>query len=155
MIGNWKIYWFSGFMFLLSIFFVIPNLSNNLSDYTKDTKIFKSSRIDTEERKKGFSTIEIETLILTMQDGTEWEFAEQYSEYWNELSDTSNVGKRYTFYSGNIVGLNPSQVEIENKVVFNLKTLHTSKYIILLITLGGVIISLIDYRTYLKAKRKT
>jgi hypothetical protein len=154
MIGNWKIYWFTGFMLFISIFFIIPNLSNDLSDYTKNGEIYKSSKIEVTETKKLLSTKKKYTLVLTMENGSEWVFDSQFSDYWEKLKDTNNIGKKYTFYSGTLVGSNPSQVEIENKIVYNLRTLDKYKYFMLLLTLVGTVISLIDYCKHIKRKSK-
>lgn len=153
MIGNWKIYWTTGILIFCSIFIIIPNLSNNLSDYTKETKKFKNSRVDFGEKGKLLPKRPVHDLILTMEDGTEWKISSQYSEYWDELRNPKNVGKKFTFYSKTLLAhSNPSQIEIDNKVVYNLKTMNITKYMLLFITLIGCAISINDYRKYLKNK---
>jgi hypothetical protein len=145
-------YLFSGFLVICSIIFVIPSLSNNLNDYDKNIEVFKSSRINVTERKKGFSTTKEYELIIKMQNGREWIFSKQYDQYWNEIGDSSNVGKTFTIYTKGLTDSNPSQIEIDNKIIYDLRTLDTSKYLILILTFICSIISVIDYRKYSKEK---
>ena len=143
-------YWFSGFLVIISIVFIIPSLSNNLNDYDKNVEVFKSSRINVIEIKKGFSSSKEYELIIKMQNGREWIFGKQYSEYWNEIGDSSNMRKTFTIYTQGLTDSNPSQIEIENKIIYNLRTLDTSKYWILILTFICSIFSVIDYRKYYK-----
>ncbi len=139
-------YRFTGFLVICCIFFVIPNLSNCLKDYTKSVGILESSRMNTTERNKGFAKIRDSELILRMQDGREWIFSEQYNKYWSELGNPNNVGKKYTIYSQGYVDSNPSQVEIENEIIYNLQTKHASKFLFILLTIICVIASINSYR---------
>jgi hypothetical protein len=145
-------YWFSGFLVLCSVVFVIPSLSNNLNDYDKNIEIFKSSRIKATERQKGFSSTKEYELIIKMQNGREWIFSKQYDQYWKEIGDSSNLGKTFTIYTKGLTDSNPSQIEIDNKIIYDLRTLDTSKYLILILTFICSIFSVIDYRKYSKEK---
>jgi hypothetical protein len=145
-------YWFSGFLVIISIVFIIPSLSNNLNDYDKNVEVFKSSRINVTERKKGFSSTKEYELIIKMQNGREWIFGKQYNEYWKEIGDSSNLRKTFTIYTQGLTDSNPSQIEIENKIIYDLRTLDTSKYWILILTFICSIFSVIDYRKYYKEK---
>lgn len=145
-------YWFSGFLVIISMVFIIPSLSNNLNDYDKNIEVFKSSRINVTERQKGFSSTKEYELIIKMQNGKEWIFDKQYDNYWKEIGDSSNEGKTFTIYTQGLTDSNPSQIEIENKIIYDLRTLDTSKYLILVLTFICSIISVIDYRKYSKEK---
>jgi len=145
-------YWFSGFLVLCSIFFVIPNLSKDLKDYEKNVEVFKSSRINVTERQKGFSSTKEYELTIKMQNGREWIFSKQYDQYWKEIGDSSNVGKTFTIYTRGLTDSNPSQVEIEHKIIYDLSTLDSSKHLILVLTFICLVFSIIDYRKYIKMK---
>ena len=148
-------YIFSGFLVIISIIFVIPNLSKDLKDYDKSVEVFKKSRINVTERQKGFSTIKDSELIITMENGREWTFSEQFENYWKEIGDSSNIGKTYIIYTRGLTDSNPSQIEIENKIIYNLGTLDKSKYLILILTFICSIFSIFDYRKYRKRKYET
>ena len=145
-------YIFSGFLVICSIVFIIPSLSNNLNDYDKSIEVMKSSRIDYTERQKGFTTIKDSELVITMQNGREWTFSTEYSDYWKEIRDSSNVGKKFVIYTQGLLDSNPSQVEIENKIIYNLSTKNKSKYIILILTIISVTYSIFSYRKHNKQK---
>ncbi|MBS7787639.1 hypothetical protein KIH23_10050 [Flavobacterium sp. CYK-55] len=134
------------FLVISSIIFIIPNLSNDLDDYTKSVEFFESSKFNTIKREKGFTTLEDVELVITMQNGRKWTFTEQYDKYWEELGNPKNVGKKFTIYTKGFVDTNPSQVEIENEIVYNLQTSMPSKYLLLLLTAIFVVISVKDYR---------
>ena len=145
-------YLFSGFLVFCSVFFVIPSLSKNLKDYDKSVEVFKDSRINITERQKGFSTVKDSELIIEMQNGRKWTFNKQFEEYWKEIGNSNNRGKTYVIYTRGFTDSNPSQIEIENKIVYDLQTLDESKYLILILTFICSIFSIIDYRKHSKNK---
>jgi len=145
-------YWFSGFLVLCSLFFIIPNLSKDLKDYEKSVEVFKNSRINITERQKGFSTIKNSELIITMQNGREWTFDEQFKKYWKEIGNSNNKGKIYVIYTRGLTDSNPSQIEIDHKIIYDLSTLDSSKHLILVLTFICLVFSIIDYRKYIKMK---
>ncbi|WP_298147520.1 hypothetical protein [Flavobacterium sp.] len=144
----------SGLFFVFSIIFVVPDLSKDLNDYDKSVEVFKKSRIDVTERQKGFSTIKDFELIISMENGREWTFSEQYKNYWKEIGDSSNVGKTYIIYTSGYTYSNPAQVEIENKVIYSLGTLDDSKYSILVLSFICCIFSIYDYSKFRKRKKE-
>jgi hypothetical protein len=143
---------FSIFLVVISIDFVIPSLSKNLKNYDKSVEIFKSSRVNIFEKGKGFSVVKDSELIITMQNGREWTFSPEYSDYWKKIGDSSNVGKKFVIYTQGLFDSNPSQVEVENKIIYNLSTKNQSKYLILFLTLISVTYSIISYRKHNKQK---
>lgn len=144
----------SGIVFVFSIIFVVPGLSKDLNDYDKSVEIFKKSRIHVTERQKGFYTIKDYELIITMENGKEWTFNEQYNNYWKEIGDSSNVGKTYVIYTRGFTYSNPAQIEIENKVIYSLGTLDDSKYSLLILSFICFVFSFYDYRKYQKRKKE-
>ncbi len=148
-------YIFSGFLVVISIFFVVPNLSKNLKDYDKNVEVFKKSRINNTETQKGFSTVKHTELIITMENGREWTFSEEFENYWEEIGNSRNDGKTYVIYTKGLIDSNPSQVEIENKIIYNLGTQDNSKYLILILTFICLIFSVFDYRNHRKKKSES
>ena len=145
-------YIFSSFLIVISIFFVIPNLSKNLKDYDKNVEVYKKSRINVTETQKGFATVKNSELIITMENGREWTFSDEFDNYWEEIGNSSNSGKTYVIYTKGLTDSNPSQVEIENKIIYNLGTQDNAKYLILILTFICVIFSVFDYRKHRKKK---
>ena len=145
-------YIFSSFLIVISIFFVISNLSKNLKDYDKNVEVYKKSRINVTETQKGFATVKNSELIITMENGREWTFSDEFDNYWEEIGNSSNSGKTYVIYTKGLTDSNPSQVEIENKIIYNLGTQDNAKYLILILTFICVIFSVFDYRKHRKKK---
>lgn len=137
------------FLVLGTSFFIIPNLSTNTKDYNSKTKIIESSRIDEEERiGKGFEY----TLVLVMSDKTELKFSDsEYLKYFEELKNNQNIGKSIKYYSrNNGETMNPSQVEIDGKIIYDLKERMKSKYILILLTIGFLTYSLYKLNLHIK-----
>jgi hypothetical protein len=138
-----------------TIFFVIPNLSTDTKDYNSKTKIIESSRIDEEERTgKGFQKRVEYTLVLVMSDKTELKFSDsEYSKYFEELKSSKNFGEKIKYYSrNNGETMNPSQVEIDGKIVYNLKERMNSKYLLILLTIGFLTYSLYKLNLFIKKR---
>lgn len=141
--SNFREYTFHFFtivMIFLSIFFVIPNLSSDLKNYKSDIKTIESSRIDEREYTGKYGNKKIEhTLVIIMTDQTELKFsASEYSKFFEELQNKKNIGKNIKYYHGNYTAenMNPMQVEIENKIIYEPSESAKSKYFLLLLTLG-------------------
>jgi hypothetical protein len=141
-------------MIILSILFVIPNLSTNLKNYKEENKIIANSRIDETEHIGKFNQKRIEhTLVIVMTDQTELKFsASEYSKFFNELQNEKKIGKKIKYYLSNIiiVNKNPIQVEIDNKLIYNARESMKSKYLFLLLTIAFSIYSVYKLKKYLK-----
>lgn len=149
MIGNWKVYVSGVFMLLMCIIYIIPDLFYSLENYSKTIEIYENSRTDSILKRRRFAERLEYELVLVMKSGNEYKFAEQYSKYWKKLSDKNNYGKKYTFYTTRSHYLNPSQVEIENEVIYYISTLNKYKYSILLLTSVLIVVSVIDLIKYI------
>jgi hypothetical protein len=132
---NFKLYFITFFAIIFSIFVSIPDLKSNLNDYEKRTKIYKSFEIDTLVRNRLFRTTYDRTLILEMTDGTKWSISKVFSKYFDELKDSKNIGKKYTLYVSSETDEYPSQVEIDNKIIYNIKSVSYYNYFIIIATL--------------------
>lgn len=131
---NLKLYFITLFSILFCYYLAIPEATSKLSDFKKKTKVFESFEIDSLEKKRLFKTTYDRTLILKMSDGTKWNISNMYSEFFKELKSEKNIGKKYSFYVKTETDFYPSQVEIENKIVYNLKTSNKYNYIIIILT---------------------
>ena len=132
---NFKLYFITFFAIIFSIFVSIPDLKSNLNNYEKRTKIYKSFEIDTLVRNRLFRTTYDRTLILEMTDGTKWSISKVFSKYFDELKDSKNIGKKYTLYVSSETDEYPSQVEIDNKIIYNIKSVSYYNYFIIIATL--------------------
>jgi hypothetical protein len=135
---------------------VIPNLSSDLKNYRSDIKTIESSRIDEREYSGRYGNKRIEhTLVIIMTDQTELKFsASEYSKYFEKLQNGKNIGKNIKYYLGNYTAenMNPIQVEIENKIIYDSSESAKSKYLLLLLTLGFSFYSGYKLREYLKKR---
>jgi len=147
---NFKLYFITFFAICFSIFGSIPNLKSNLSDYEKKTKIYKSFEIDTIVRNRLFRTTYDRTLILNMTDGTKWNVSKVFSKYFDELKDSNNIGKKYTLYVSSETDDSPSQIEIENKIIYNIKSVSYYNYVIIIATL---ILMFFSYQELKKSRK--
>ena len=144
-------YFFTAFLLILSLIFVIPDLTDNLKDLEKTEEVFKYSEMYYFPKPKSPNKIE-GVLVLVMESGNHWEFSESYSKYWDDLKSKINIGKRYTFYYNkyrHYNWTNPRQVEINNKIIYGINSQDESYYYTLLVTLASILIS-----AYLYIKRK-
>ena len=146
-------------MIVLSIFFVIPNLSTDLKNYKEENKIIASSRIDEREYKGKFNQKRVEhTLVIVMTDQTELKFsASEYSKFFEELQNEKNIGKKIKYYLSNYIAENnnPIQVEIDNKLIYDLSERMKTKYLFLLLTLVFSTYSGNKLRQYLRNRNET
>ena len=159
--SNYREYFFhfmSILMIVLSIFFVIPNLSTDLKNYKEENKIIASSRIDEREYRSKYGEKRIEhTLVIVMTDQTELKFsASEYSKFFEELQNENNIGRKIRYYLTNYIAenRNPIQVEIDNKIIYDVHERMKIKYFFLLLTLCFSIYSGYKLNKYLKARNE-
>ncbi len=151
---NFKLYFVTFFAICFSVFISIPDVKSNLSDYIKKTKTYESYEIDSLKRTRLFKTTYDRTLILKMTDGTKWNISRVYSKYFDELRAESNVGKKYTLYVSSETDEYPSQIEIEDKVIYNIKSVSSYNYFIIVATLILIFFSYVELRTKKVKKEK-
>ncbi|SFA85718.1 hypothetical protein SAMN05660845_0654 [Flavobacterium swingsii] len=149
---NYRLYFITFFAICFSVFVSIPYLKSNLSDYDKKTKIYNSFEIDTLVRNRLFRTSYDRTLILKMSDGTKWSVSKVFSKYFDELKDSKNIGKKYTLYVSSETDESPSQIEIENKIVYSIKSVSYYNYFIIIATLILVYFSYQEMKNTRKMK---
>lgn len=137
-------------LIIYSILFIIPDISKNIWDYKSEAKILKNTAIENKAEininripRNGYTN----TLVLTMTDNTEWYISNQYSDYWKKLENPSNVGKNIKWYWLSNNNYNPVQIEIDNKIIYDLNTHLKWGYIFLIITLLLTISSVIKLRS--------
>jgi hypothetical protein len=87
-----------------------------------------------------------------MSDKTELKFSDsEYLKYFEELKNNQNIGKSIKYYSrNNGETMNPSQVEIDGKIIYDLKERMKSKYILILLTIGFLTYSLYKLNLHIK-----
>jgi hypothetical protein len=152
--SNYREFWmhFMTVVLLFTVpFFVVPNLSSNLKNYESEIKTLKSTRIFEEEYTGKNLRKKVErTLILEMTDGTEIRLSTEYGEYWNELQSEHNIGKQIKYYLGNNIeyGINPVQLEVENKIIYDPSHGVKWGYILVLMTIGMAIYSRIKLKKF-------
>jgi hypothetical protein len=138
MMRDFGIYFLTVVLIICSFIYIIPNLSTDTSDYGYETKELENTRIDKREYYRKLRKRTEYTLVLRMTDGTEWYISDQYSDYWDKLKSAKNIGKKYKLYTGNNTSHyhNPVQIEIEGKVVYDLKERLKWSYLLILMTIG-------------------
>ena len=144
-----KLYIITIILILCSIFLVIPNLSTNLSDYKKDTDILLKTSTKTDMKGHRFRNGIHRVLILEMESHKKWFVSnEKYLKFWTEIQSPNNIGKRFTFYSGNHITErhNPIRLEIENKVIYDSSEDKLPEYFILIITICATFFSVKKYK---------
>jgi len=121
-----------------SLIYIVPNLSLDISEYQSETKVLSDSRVEEREYYRKFRSRVDRTLFLIMTDGTEWKISDQYSDYWERLKDSANIGKTYKLFMGNNTSLyhNPVQIEIEGEVVYALVEGRKWAYLLIVLTIG-------------------
>ena len=159
--SNFREYFFhfmSILMIVLSIFFVIPNLSTEINNYKEENKVIANSRIDEREYKGKFNQKRVQhTLVIVMTDQTELKFsASEYSKFFEELQNEKNNGKSIKYQLSNYIAENnnPMQVEIDNELIYDLSERMKTKYLFLLITLAISTYSGYKFRHYLRNRNK-
>lgn len=128
--------------------YIIPDLSTELSDFYLETKTLKEYRIDEREYYRKLSKRIDYTLVLIMDDGTEWYISEQYFDYWNELKSEENIGKEFKLYTRNNGDFyhNPVQIEVDNEVIYDAGVRLKWMYLVLAMTIGLSIYSFITLK---------
>lgn len=141
-------YMYNFLLIVASIFVILPNISENKSAYQLDIETLKSTRIDTREYTRKLQNRTEKSLILVMKDETEWKISDQYSDYWNRLQDTNNIGKKIYLYSGNNTTRfhNPVQIEIEKEIIYDTKVGMGWKYLLLFMTIGFTCYNWMKYK---------
>lgn len=122
-------------MLMIVMFKSIPDLNRTLSDFKVQNMVYQSFKIDSLKRETLFSTTYDRTLILKMTDGSKWNISRVYSKYFDELKDKKNIGKKYSLYVHDDDDNYPSQVLIENKMVYSIKENTEWNYILILLFL--------------------
>jgi hypothetical protein len=137
--------------------FILPNLSNNLKNYTKGEGTLINARIHEREYTGRYFTKKVETtLILNLNNNVSIVLNDQYNDYWSTFLDRRSIGKKLTYYLGNNKvnkHLNPVQIVLDDKIVYDPSQNRTWEYILVLITVGCVIYSSKKYYTS-KIKRR-
>jgi hypothetical protein len=153
MFRDFSFYLFSIVLFIFALFYTVPNLSTNIDNYQRETKILESTTIGLKEKTgRGFGPRIEKTLILTMTDGTEIRLNDQYQKHWNLLQEDIIIGKNITYYLGNNTksGSNPVQLEIENFIVYNTSEGRIWAFGFFLLTLAATVYSVFGIRKYFK-----
>ena len=134
---------------------VIPNLSDDLKNYKSKTKILQSTRIDEKEYIKNFTKRVRKTFVLKMTDGTEVKLT-THKKCWKEIQSEKNLGKKVKYYLAKhrSSGMNPIQLEIENKIIYDPSEIAKWNYIIILLTIALTIYSAIKIRNYFQYKNE-
>ena len=146
------LHFFTVMLIIMVPLFVVPNLSTDLKNYQRETNVLKDTRIDVREyRGKYFQKKVEKTLVILLQDESEIHLSNSQS-CWKEIQNKNNVGKKITFYSGNNTAdrMNPVQLEIEDKVIYDPSENAKWGYFLVLMTVGLAIYSGNKLRNYLK-----
>jgi len=147
------------FCLFFSIFSIVPNLKYQLSDFDKTTKILKSTDYESYKynSKKwknrgsgaGFRSETREntgyTLVLTMTDNSKYEIGNDKAKYFTKI--TKNEGKDFIIYTESN-NKTPMQLEIDNKVIYDIHDTNLFSYFILAMTLGLTIYSGLKIKKY-------
>lgn len=134
-------------MVIISLFFIVTDLSRNPSDYQTGSYVISGIRHDTEKYRIKFNNTALrKLLVLEFTDGKEISFSKEYLERWYELSKPENIGKPITVFYRNSGrrNMNPARVDIDGRTIYGLDEKNTSKFVIILITMVLVVISGID-----------
>lgn len=137
-------------------YFTIPDLLATKDDLKSETKILKSTELKIERNHSlSLPKSHIKTLVLTMSDGTIISSSEDYEQFWPKLQEKKNIGKVIKYYSGINTNKewNPLQIEIDNKVIYNMNA--NLKYVIILIamTIASTLFSVYRLVRYIKLKK--
>jgi len=148
---------------LYSVFFVIPELHFNLSGLRSITKTLKD--IETKSykytAKKYFNRgsgngkrLEYReqtayTTIYKMTDNSEYNITGHNPKYNGAILSRNNIGKTIKIYTEKESTI-PLQLEIDNKVIFGIKESNNTKYLLLGLTLGLIIYSILVWNKVVK-----
>lgn len=135
----------------MSFAFVIPNLSTDVSNFESETKVLVGTNIEEKVGRRG----KRDELVLLLSDGSQLYLSEQYSDHWSTFQDDRSIGKTLKFYHGKNIshGHNPVQIEMDGKLIYSPAETNIYKYIILSITLGFTIWSVILIRNKIKVQK--
>lgn len=139
----WQIYLITVFFILVDLAYVVPAMSNDLSDYQKYEDVFVSAKVETTKTKNGLETKVKSVLIVETENGRQWRFTDSKSEYWEELKDEKNSGKTYRFYSSRKNQTNPNRAEIDGEILYDLDDSDTYIFLVL-----GLSVFMIFYSFY-------
>lgn len=145
------------FLILCLFYFFLPNFNADLKDLNQENKILSSTKILTEENHSlSLPQKYITTLHLIMIDDTDLKINDEYEKFWAELQDKNLIGKNVKYYTGihQTIDSNPTQLEVNNKIIWTEKDSLKWVYIFFLLTLCGTVYSGIDLFKYLKTKYK-
>ena len=148
---NFFLYLITGLLLVLVVLIVIPDLSKGIKSYNKTTKTLESSRFIEKVSYHHLHKRIRRILILTMTDNTEWYVTEVNRKSWNELQQTKYIGKNFSLYfSHEIRNVNyPVQIEIENKIIYDLNDSKFYDYMLMLLVLVMILSS---FRSYNQSK---
>ena len=150
-IRSYFMYVTTGLLLVVVIIKVIPDLSKGIKSYNKTTKTLHSCRfIEKVSYHRSHKRIR-KTLVLTMTDNTEWYVKGVNKKSWDELQQPKYIGKNFKLYFlHEIKKVNyPVQIEIENKVIYDLNDSKFYEYMLLLLLLVMILYSL---RTFNRSK---
>ncbi|PZR21175.1 MAG: hypothetical protein DI539_08750 [Flavobacterium psychrophilum] len=135
-------------LLVIICFKLVHDLFKDINDYNLKKGYLFSTRYKTEEYTIKSKTKISYTLVLQLNDETEW-YLHDYSEYWKHLTNKENIGKPIKlWYSDNNV--NPVQIEINDKTIYTIKEHNYITYIIILLTIGLIIYTVIEIKNIFK-----
>ena len=142
-------------MIILCVFCIVPNLSTDIKNYKEDNNIIASTRIDEREyRDRNFNKRVEHTLVILMTDNTEVKLsASEYSDFFDEIQNSDSLFKKITYFENGVANnMNPIQVEIDNKIIYDVHEAMKWKYLLIILTLCLSLYSGYKLRQYLILK---
>ncbi len=137
------IYLLTIIMLIGSIFFILPNLSTNLSNYKKIEKTLAETHIE----EFATSKQTYRTFTMKMTDSSEYVVSNDYDEYWAKIQNKNNLNKKVTMYISNYsLNESPIQLTINKVLIYNVKDDLGIKYLFLILTLGMCIYIAFDLK---------
>lgn len=143
-----KIFFFSTLCLLFSLFVCIPELLRKEDELYKRVETFKNSKI---VKIKMLLRADKDYLIINTKEGNEYEVGKTYSKYFKKLNSKLNIGKKITIYTINATNKYPRKIEIDNKIIYDVKKGKFWNYLILFSTPILLYFSITEYR---KVKQK-
>jgi hypothetical protein len=134
-------------MVFCSIGFIIPDLVCGLDDLETQANTIVDIRVETRtEESLARKTRSENILVLLLDNGGELRFS-AYQDYWHQIADPVNIGKKIKFYKNNSnSGYNPKQLEIDGKTIYKIGQNDTWAYFTLLMTAGLAVYSVNSIR---------
>lgn len=124
---------------------IVPNLSNNLENYSKSEGSLRKASIHESEYTGRYFTKKVRTtLILRLDNGVNITLNDQYDAYWNIFLDRRSIGKKLTYYVRNNQinqHLDPVQIELDDRIIYDPSQARVGDYFLILMTIAGVIYS--------------